>query len=158
MQYLYRSIHNDKSAVLKRFEKDNLELQSKIQAYVNIEERWGIEKSALNNHIELMTDSVQDMQRKVESIEADNRKMVQDSHALKQSNAMLNERLTIVMKRAAASAEANKVLTSRLGSVEKERDAMRAIVEIERQRAADMMKVAEVARIDAATKDIHLQR
>ncbi len=158
MQYLYRVMHNDKSAVLKRFEKDNLELQSKIQAYVNIEERWGIEKSALNNHIELMTDSVQDMQRKVESIEADNRKMVQDSHALKQSNAMLNERLTIVMKRAAASAEANKVLTSRLGSVEKERDAMRAIVEIERQRAADMMKVAEVARIDAATKDIHLQR
>lgn len=158
MQYLYRVMHNDKSAVLKRFEKDNLELQSKIQAYVNLEERWGIEKSALNNHIELMTDSVQDMQRKVESVEADNRKMVQDSHALKQSNAMLNERLTIVMKRAAASAEANKVLTSRLGSVEKERDAMRAIVEIERQRAADMMKVAEVARIDAATKDIHLQR
>lgn len=151
-------MHNDKSAILKRYEKDNMELQSKIQAYVNLEERWGIEKSALNNHIELMTDSVQDMKRKVDSIEADNRKMIQDAHALKQSNAMLNERLTIVMKRAAASAEANKVLTARLGSVEKERDAMRAIVEVERQRAADMMKVAEVARIDAATKDIQHQR
>jgi hypothetical protein len=71
---------------------------------------------------------------------------------------MLNERLTIVMKRAAASAEMNKVLTTRLGTVEKERDAMRAIVEVERQRAADMMKVAEVARIDASTKDIQMQR
>ena len=77
---------------------------------------------------------------------------------MKQTNALLNERLSIIMKRAAASNEANKVLTNRLSSVERERDAVRAVVEVERQRAQDMMKVAEVARIDAATKDLHIQR
>jgi hypothetical protein len=71
---------------------------------------------------------------------------------------MLNERLSIVMKRAAASQENSKLLTSRLTTIERERDSMKAVLELERQRAADMSKLAETARIEAATKDIHLQR
>jgi hypothetical protein len=71
---------------------------------------------------------------------------------------MLNERLTIVMKRASAAQENSKLLTSRLSGVERERDTLRAVVEVERQRAADMGKIAETVRIEAATKDLHLQR
>ncbi|RYH24236.1 hypothetical protein EON65_16975 [archaeon] len=71
---------------------------------------------------------------------------------------MLNERLTIVMKRASAAQENSKLLTSRLSSVERERDTLRAVIEVERQRAADMSRLAETARIESATKDIHLQR
>ena len=71
---------------------------------------------------------------------------------------MLNERLTIVMKRASAAQENSKLLTSRLSGVERERDTLRAVVEVERQRAADMARLAETARIESATKDIHLQR
>ena len=139
-------------------EREHLELQAKLQAYQHLEERWKVEKSALTNHIEMLNDSIQDMQRKVDAMESDNRKMISETHGMKQTNALLNERLAIIMKRAAASNEANKVLTSRLSSVERERDAIRAIVEVERQRAQDMMKIAEVARIDAATKDLHIQR
>lgn len=71
---------------------------------------------------------------------------------------MLNERLSIIMKRAAASGEANKVLTSRLSTIERERDAARSVIDLERQRNADMTKVVEAARVEAATKDIQLQR
>lgn len=71
---------------------------------------------------------------------------------------MLNERLTIVMKRASSAQENSKVLTARLGSVERERDGLRAVLEMERQRALDMSKLAETARIEAATKEIHIQR
>ncbi len=71
---------------------------------------------------------------------------------------MLNERLTIVMKRATAVTEANKVLTTRVSSVERERDTLRSVIDMERQKAHDMMKIAETARIDAASKEIQLQR
>lgn len=71
---------------------------------------------------------------------------------------MLNERLSIIMKRAAASGEANKVLTSRLSTIERERDAARSVIDLERQRNSDMTKVVEAARVEAATKDIQLQR
>jgi len=79
-------------------------------------------------------------------------------HALKQNNAMLNDRISVMMKRASSVTEANKVLTTRVSSIERERNSLRTLIDIERQRAADMLKVAEAARIDAATKDIQLQR
>lgn len=77
---------------------------------------------------------------------------------LRQSNALLNERINMIIKRASAATEANKVLTERMASVERERDAVRALVNIERQRATDMSSIAEAARVQAATKEIHIQR
>jgi hypothetical protein len=71
---------------------------------------------------------------------------------------MLNERVQMVMKRATAAADANKVLSSRLASVERERDANRALVSTERQRAEEMISVAEVARAQVASREVQLQR
>lgn len=64
----------------------------------------------------------------------------------------------MIIKRAGAATEANKLLTGRLGSVERERDAVRALVGIERQRASEMSHIAESARVEAATKELHIQR
>lgn len=79
-------------------------------------------------------------------------------HSLKQSNILLNDRISAIVKRSTATNEANRVLTTRLSSAERERDALKALVDVERQRATDMLKVAEAARIEAATRDIQLQR
>ena len=74
------------------------------------------------------------------------------------ANAMLNERVQMVMKRAAGAADANKVLSSRLAAVERERDASRAMISTERQRAEDMVSVAEVARSQVAAREAQMQR
>jgi uncharacterized membrane protein len=71
---------------------------------------------------------------------------------------MLNERLSILMKRATAASDANQVLTSRLSSVEKERDGYRSLVEMERQKTMEMTKIAEIAKIETANKELLLQK
>jgi hypothetical protein len=81
-------------------------------------------------------------QHTIEGLEADNRKMMHDTHGLQQNNVLLGERVSLIIKRAGAATEANKLLTSRLGSVERERDAVRALVGIERQRASEMGHLA----------------
>ena len=71
---------------------------------------------------------------------------------------MLNERVQMVMKRASAAADANKVLSSRLASVERERDTSRALISTERQRAEEMSSVVEIARAQVASREVQLQR
>jgi hypothetical protein len=46
-----------------------------------------------------------------------------------------------VIKRAAAAAEANKVLTTRLSTVKRERDAVRSMINVERQKTVDLSQV-----------------
>ena len=72
-----RAKHEERQLTLKTLEREHMELSSKVQSFQHLEERWAIEKSALTNHIELLNDSVIDMQRNVEAIENDNRKMIQ---------------------------------------------------------------------------------
>jgi mevalonate pyrophosphate decarboxylase len=83
---------------------------------------------------------------------------MQDTHALRQTNVMLNERVQMVIKRATSASDANKVLTSRLSSVERERDAVRALVNAERQRAEDYGTIVETARAQVAKREVELQR
>ena len=64
---------------------------------------------------------------------------------------MLDERIQVVMKRASAAADANKILSAQLHSVQVERDAMRALVGVERNRANDQTAVAAAARASAAS-------
>jgi hypothetical protein len=71
---------------------------------------------------------------------------------------MLNERLSVIMKRASAATDANKILTTRLGSLERERDALRSLINMERTKTADMLKIAEMAKLEATNKDIRIQR
>jgi hypothetical protein len=51
---------------------------------------------------------------------------------LRGTNAMLEERVQLVIQRAASAHDATKVLTARLASVERERDAVRAMINVER--------------------------
>ena len=64
---------------------------------------------------------------------------------------MLDERIQVVMKRATATTDANKILSAQLHSIQIERDAMRALVGVERNRANDQTAVAAAARASAAT-------
>jgi hypothetical protein len=65
---------------------------------------------------------------------------------LRQTNAMLNERVQAVIRRAGEAAEANKLLAAKLQGAERERDAGRAAAGAERHRSAEMGRVAEAAR------------
>ena len=83
---------------------------------------------------------------------------MQESHSLRQSNGMLTERMQLVIKRAASATDANKVLSTRLSAVERERDAVRAMIGLERQKASDMSQIVEVARSQLIDKDLMLNR
>lgn len=144
--------------VVQRLQQERQDLLGKLQIYASLEERWAQERSANSQQLDVLNDKLVQYQRRIETMESDSRRAVQEYHGLQQNHAMLNERNAVIMKRASAAGEANKVLTSRLTTVERERDALRALIEVERQRALDMSKVAETARIEAATKDIQLQR
>ena len=134
------------------------ELRGRVNATSTAEMRWAAERAALNRQVEALNEELVRTQQKVEAVEADNRRLMQDTHGMRQTNSMLNERVQMVLKRATAAADANKILSSRLLSVERERDAMRALVGVERQKSTEMGQLAEAARVQAATKDLQLQR
>jgi chromosome segregation ATPase len=132
--------------------------RSSLSAHSQMEARWTAERLALRAQTESLNERLVRLQEKLETVESDNRRMMQDSFGLQQTNAMLNERVQLVIRRATAATDANKVLTARLSSAEREREAVRALVQIERQRATEMGAVAEEARTLAATKEVQLQR
>jgi chromosome segregation ATPase len=145
-------------SVLQQLRQERDDLLSQVQVFQAMEERWVQERQAHIQQLEVVNDKLIQLQRRIDSLEIDNRRLMQEQHGWQQNNALLNDRNAVIMKRASAANEANKVLTSRLSGVEKERDALRALIEVERQRSMDMTKIAETARIEAATKDIQLQR
>jgi len=122
------------------------ELRGVANSHASVESRWAAEKGALSRQLESMNDELVRSQRRIEALEADNRRMMQDTHSLRQTNEALNERVKMVVRRATAAADANKVLSSRLASVERERDAVRALVSVERQRAEDLSSMTEIQR------------
>ena len=134
------------------------ELRGVVNANASTESRWNAERVALNRQLETLNEELVRTQQKVDAVEADNRRLMQDAHGLRQTNAMLNERVQMVIKRATAAADANKILSSRLLSTERERDAMRSLVSVERQKSTDLSSLVEAARVTAATKDIQLQK
>ena len=134
------------------------ELQAVVSAHSVTEKRWSSEKSAMVRQLETVNDQLIRTKNKVDAVEADNRRLMQDTHALRQTNVMLNERVQMVIKRATSASDANKVLTSRLSSVERERDAVRALVNAERQRAEDYGTIVETARAQVAKREVELQR
>eukprot|EP01033_Poteriospumella_lacustris_P009398 gene9398-6729_t len=149
---------SEEVSVVQQLRQERDELVSQIHVFHALEDRWTQERQAQVQQLDVINEKLVQYQRRVDSLEGDNRRLMQEQHGWQQNNALLNERNAVIMKRASAANEANKVLTSRLSTVEKERDALRALIEVERQRALDMTKVAEAARIEAATKDIQLQR
>ncbi len=134
------------------------EMKGLINSHSVTEKRWAQERSNQLKQLEALNDELIRTKKGVESCEADNRRLMNDTHALRQTNSMLNERVQMVIKRATSAADANKVLSSRLSSVERERDAVRALINAERQRAEDYGTIAETARAQVASRESELQR
>ena len=129
------------------------ELKGQVVAMSGTETRWAKERISLGRQIETLNDQLIQAQRRIDAVDADNRRLMQDSHGLRQTNLMLNERVQMIIKRASAATEANRLLSSRLSSIEGERDAMRSVVSSERQKAADYEQIAQAARTEIALKE-----
>jgi len=138
-------------AAVQQLEGQNAELRGQLSSTQLQEARWAAEKSALTRQAELMNEQLVRYQQKIDAVESDNRRMMQDLHQARQTKNMLDERIQVVMKRASAAADANKILSAQLHSIQVERDAMRALVGVERNRANDQTAVAAAARASAAT-------
>jgi hypothetical protein len=134
------------------------ELRVTLKSQEQSQQKWHVERSSNTRQVERMNDELVRAQRALEVQAAESRRVVQESHGLQSTNSMLAERVQMVIKRATAAADANKVLSVRLAAVERERDAVRAVVAVERQRASDMERVAEGARAQTAATDVQLQR
>jgi len=104
----------------------------------------------LGRQVETLNDQLVQGQRRIDAVEADNRRLMQDSHQLRQTNLMLNERVQMIIKRASSATDANRLLSQRLAGIERERDAMRSIVNSERQRVTELEQLTEAARTQTA--------
>lgn len=153
-----KSVRDKASVSVQQLHEQVAELKGLTSANSAAEARFVGERASMSKQISLLNEELVNEHKKTDSIEADNRRMIQDMHGLKQTNTMLNERIQLIIKRASDASDANKVLSSRLLSVERERNAMRALVSVERQRATEMGQVAETARSQAANRDVQMQR
>lgn len=77
---------------------------------------------------------------------------------MKQTNSMLNERMQLLLKRINEITESNKIMSNRISSLEKERDALSRLLGIERQKVVDMSKLVENTRSQLAAKEHELKR
>lgn len=143
---------------LQTLQQQILDLQQALEMAKQLEEKTLAERSSLLHQLELFTDQIQQLQKKTEALDAENRRLLQEIYSGKQSNAMLNERLAILLKRATAATDSNKVLTSRLGSLERERDTLRGLLDLERHKVQEVMKVAEATKMEAVQKEMELKR
>ena len=134
------------------------ELRGIVDSHNTAEKRWMTERSSMVQQLETINDEMVRSRGNLEAVEADNRRLMQDTHALKQKNAMLKERVTLVIQRATKAADNNKILASRLAAVQRERDAVRAVVVKERETADEFGMMVEQTRAELAAKDMIIQR
>jgi chromosome segregation ATPase len=134
------------------------DLTGVVNAHATMEKRWAAERGTMVKQLEGANDELVRGRNRIDAVEADNRRLMQDTHALRQTNVMLKERVEMVIRRATSAADANKILSSRLSSVERERDAVRALVTAERQKSEEYGTLIESARAQVAQKDLQMAR
>ena len=132
------------------------ELKGQLGAVSGTEARWAAERISLGRRVESLNDQLIAGQRRIDALNADNQRLMQESLGLRKTNSHLNERVQMAFKRAASATDANKLLSARLGSLERENNAMRAVVSSERQRSTDLETVAQTARTQAALQERRL--
>jgi chromosome segregation ATPase len=113
---------------------------------------------SLARQLEGANEQLVQTQRRIDAVEADNRRLMQDLYGLRQTNQMLNERVATIIKRAAAAGDANKILSSRLMNAERERDAIRALYGAEQQRAKEMEGIVQQTRTESILREIQVSR
>lgn len=163
-----RKVENELNALGQTKQKAGVNIQQLQEQVTNLkgatdahgltERRWGSERSTMVKQIETANDELVRSRNRTDAVEADNRRLMQDTHALRQTNVMLKERVEMVIKRATNAADANKILSSRLAAAERERDAVRALVMAERQKSEEYGTLIESARAQVAQKELHIAR
>lgn len=120
------------------------------QLSIRLEKKWLGDRAALTGQLESLNEIVVRLQRRCEASETECRRLEVEAAGLKETNHLLNERIAVVMRRAASAADNSKALAARLMAAENERDALRSTIHSERQRALDLEHVALAARSQAA--------
>lgn len=143
---------------LQQLHSDTAELRAQLANKASSLDREAFDRAALLSQIEALNSQLVSSSQAQEGVEADNRRMMQELYAERAQNNMLTERVAALLKRAAAAADATKVMSTRLAAVERERDAMRALAGMERQKATELSSVVEISRAQAATASAQLNR
>lgn len=143
---------------IQQLQEQVTDLKGVTDSHALTEKRWVAERSTMVKQIETANDELVRSRNRVDAVEADNRRLMQDTHALRQTNVMLKERVEMVIKRATNAADANKILSSRLAAAERERDAVRALVMAERQKSEEYGTLIESARAQVAQKELYIAR
>ena len=126
------------------------ECHSVISAFKNGERKWMSEKVALTRQLEALNDQLVRAGDRLQQAETDRRQIVQDAASLRQTNAMLNERITLILARATSAIESNKMLTAQLGKTERECVAVRSLLQLEKQRTEEQGQITAAIRAQAA--------
>ena len=134
----------------RRCDEEKGILVGQIDAYRIAEKRWLGERATLSAQIEGLNDTSVRLARREEAAQAESRRLSEDVRELRQTNKVLHERIALILKRAAAAADNARMLGSRLAAAENERDALRATIGSERQRAIELEQVAMAARSQVA--------
>jgi len=134
------------------------ELKDQLDTRGARDSRLATEKLSIARQLETTNDQLVQSQRRLDAVEADNRRLMQDLYGLRQTNQMLNERVATIIKRAAAAGDANKILSSRLMNAERERDAIRALLLAEQQRANELEGVTQQVRTESILREIQSSR
>eukprot|EP00428_Durinskia_dybowskii_P063239 CAMPEP_0170370490 /NCGR_PEP_ID=MMETSP0117_2-20130122/8538_1 /TAXON_ID=400756 /ORGANISM="Durinskia baltica, Strain CSIRO CS-38" /LENGTH=599 /DNA_ID=CAMNT_0010625267 /DNA_START=213 /DNA_END=2012 /DNA_ORIENTATION=+ len=113
-------------SALKILEKDYLSVKGALAVQTAAESRWKCERAALLTQISNMNKQLVHLQNQIEAAGKELSKSRQDVRGLKQNNALLNERVAMIVRRAGVATEANKLLSGRLGTIEREKDCVRA--------------------------------
>lgn len=71
---------------------------------------------------------------------------------------MLNDRMNLLLQRLTALGDTHRVLSSRVGGLEREREALNKLLGIERQKTIDLTRLLEATRTQLAGKEKELQR
>jgi regulator of replication initiation timing len=143
---------------LQQLHSDNAELRAQLANKASSLDREAFDRSALLTQVEALNSQLVSSAQAVEGVEADNRRLMQELYSERSQNAMLTERVAALLKRAAAASDASKVMSARLAAVERERDAMRSVATMERQKASELGAVVEISRAQAATASAQLNR
>jgi hypothetical protein len=126
------------------------ECHSIINAFKNGERKWMGEKVSLIKQLEVLNDQLVRAADRLQQAETDRRQIVQDTVSLRQTNAMLNERITLILTRATSAIESNKMLTAQLGKTERECNAVRSLLQLEKQRTEEQAQITAALRAQAA--------
>ena len=82
--------------------------------------------------------------RKVEDREGALSRLARDKDGLQQTVLTLQQRSHTLVSRASSAGDASKVLQARVSALEREREALRGLLDGERQRAGDMAQLIAV--------------